>query len=199
MLNKTTELLNLRLAATPLQPEKGVAIMSDMSQLGVNYRGSSIVFEEGADPIVVKYTAYSKDSITAALPGDRAPEAPNLTDIANADNAPINLYSILSAARHSVFIFGDGYSDDALDALSEALHRQPESATYTVLLLRSQGSSSRLHGMFDRTLIDSEGHAYAGYNVDWTGVVIIRPDGVIGARVGGAAGVEQYFKGIFGV
>ncbi|KAF8202413.1 hypothetical protein BJ912DRAFT_944749 [Pholiota molesta] len=168
MLNKTTELLNLRLAATPLQPEKGVAIMSDMSQLGVNYRGSSIVFEEGADSIVVKQCS-------------------------------INLYSILSPARHSVFIFGDGYSDDALDALSEALHRQPESATYTVLLLRSQGSSSRLHGMFDRTLIDSEGHAYAGYNVDGTGVVIIRPDGVIGARVGGAAGVEQYFKGIFGV
>lgn len=199
MLNKTTELLNERLAATPLQPAKGDDIRSDMTQLGVNYRGSPIVFEEGADLTVIKYTAYSKDSITAALPGDRAPEVPHLTDIANVDNAPINLYSILSAARHSVFIFGDGYSDDTLDALSEVIRRQPESTTYTVLLLRSQGSSSGLHSKFDKTLIDSKGHAYAGYNVNGTCVVIVRPDGVIGGRVCGAAGVEQYFKGIFGV
>jgi hypothetical protein len=55
-----------------------------MTQLGVNYRGSSIVYnDEGAerhDP-ATSGSGYNKESETAAQPGDRAPEAPGLVNV----------------------------------------------------------------------------------------------------------------------
>ncbi|KAF9479547.1 monooxygenase [Pholiota conissans] len=203
MLNKTTELLDERLSAvtsTIVKPDQGDDIRADMTQLGINYRGSTILFEEGVqkDPSVVKLAGYSKGSIDGALPGDRAPEAPKLIDDADATHE-VSLYDILSPSRHTIVIFGDGYSVDVLDALSQAIRRQPENTIYGVLLRRSHDASSiGPDKNFDKTLTDSEGHAYAGYKAGGPCAVIVRPDGTIGARVFSAAGLESYFKGIFG-
>ncbi|KAI6033347.1 hypothetical protein EDC04DRAFT_2706926 [Pisolithus marmoratus] len=49
-------------------------------------------------------------------------------------------------------------------------------------------------------LIDQAGHAYRGYVVEEqeARVVVVRPDGVVGAIVHGVTGLEQYFEGVFG-
>jgi len=48
-------------------------------------------------------------------------------------------------------------------------------------------------------LEDRDGYAYMGYAVDKADniVVVVRPDGVIGAIVFGVEGTEEYFDGIF--
>lgn len=48
-------------------------------------------------------------------------------------------------------------------------------------------------------LIDQAGHAYRGYVVEEgeIEIVVVRPDGVVGAIVRGAAGLERYFEGVF--
>jgi hypothetical protein len=58
MLNKTTVLFN--------QVKKGVNVRrgNEMSQLGVNYRGSSIIFDDNAGDTTHKVPGYNKDSET---------------------------------------------------------------------------------------------------------------------------------------
>lgn len=48
--------------------------------------------------------------------------------------------------------------------------------------------------------VDQAGHAYRGYIVEreQIKVVVVHPDGVVVAVVGGAEGLEQYFEGVFG-
>ena len=77
-----------------------------MTQLGVNYRGSSIVYndDEGAeqrDPA----SGYNKESETAAQPGDRAPEAPGLVDMRSTGATLLSLFGIFAPSVHSVLVF----------------------------------------------------------------------------------------------
>ena len=53
---------------------------TDMSQLRVSYRGSSIIGEDNIRDTTLKVSEYNKDGATAACPGDRlgAPEIPSL-------------------------------------------------------------------------------------------------------------------------
>jgi len=49
-------------------------------------------------------------------------------------------------------------------------------------------------------LEDTKGHASASYHSELQGgcdIVVVRPDGIIGAVVRGAEGVERYFGRIF--
>ena len=52
-----------------------------------------------------------------------------------------------------------------------------------------------------RVLVDAEGHAYGGYAIaaERVTVVIVRPDGVIGAVFKNAGGVEKYFSKLMNV
>lgn len=65
-----------------------------------------------------------------------------------------------------------------------------------VLLLPATGSPS---GLADMVLVDSGGYAYTNYVVaqDTPTVIIVRPDGYIGALVtSGRMGIRNYFTGI---
>ena len=81
-----------------------------MTQLDVNYRDSSIVYnDEGAerhDPATLG-RRYNKESETAGQPGDRAPEAPRLGDVrsTSAQAATLSLFGIFAPSVHSVLVF----------------------------------------------------------------------------------------------
>ncbi|KJA28211.1 hypothetical protein HYPSUDRAFT_34602 [Hypholoma sublateritium FD-334 SS-4] len=197
MLNKTTELLTDRFGEAAPQPSRTEKIRADMTQLGVNYRGSSIILREGAESGSIQNIGYSKESVDAALPGDRAPEAPGLIDVA--DTPALTVYGLLSPRRHSVLIFSDGFSDKDLDAISDLLHQQSKDTVYGILIQSLQTPRVGHNDKFDRVLSDNAGHAYATYRVTGPCIVVVRPDGVIGARVAEPSGVVQYFKGVFNV
>ena len=214
MLNKTTELLkHVVNRKTGLNASEG-KLRNAMTQLGVNYHGSSIVYNEGAEHnLATLGSGYNKESETAAQPGDRAPEAPGLVDLRNtgAQAATLSLFGIFTPSVHSVLVFagnGTGSSNsDALHTLSDVIARQPESTVCGILIVSPESESpgdtagAQTNGLFDQVLVDRDGHAHTGYNIPVSGekvtVVVVRPDGFIGARVHSATGVEQYFGRIF--
>ena len=105
MLNKTTELFNQVSA-------RGVVSLSDadMTQLGVNYRGSSIIGEDDIGDTTIKVSGYNKDSETAACPGDRAPEVPSLINTTS-EHKRETLFGIFSPSHHSVLVFAKKYEE----------------------------------------------------------------------------------------
>lgn len=203
MLNKTTELLkyNLGTVAQPTEAE----IRKDMNQLGVNYRGSSLLYYKplDGDAVFVKRTGYNRASEIDALPGDRAPDAPELVGIGE-NNVNTSLFDIFLPGRHTVLVFAESDTTIAsLEPIAKALRSQPANTVQGLLLISKQiqNSVSASARSFDFALIDGDGHAFRGYRVqgqpEVAPVVIVRPDGVIGARFRGSEGIEHYFHGIF--
>ena len=170
-----------------------------MTQLGVNYRGSSIVYnDEGAsrhDPATLG-RGYNKESETAAQP-----EAPGLVDVRN-PAATLSLFGIFAPSVHTVLVFAGGNgsgngNSDTLYALSGVIARQPEGAVRGVLIVNPKlESESRGAGLFEQAVVDRDGHAYAGYDVSGEKVVV-QSDGFIGARVHSTTGIDRYFGRIF--
>ncbi|KAJ3515231.1 hypothetical protein NLJ89_g1895 [Agrocybe chaxingu] len=203
MLNKTTELFN---QAFKTGGGSEVKRGGDMTQLGVNYRWSSIVFEENLEPAIEdEAPAYSKKSETAARAGDRAPEAPGLVDLS--DNNVTSLFKVFSPSRHTVLIFS-GADSEVPRSICDIIKHQPQNTVHPILILpkgATTGATVRHSGSFGQVLIDAEGHAYAGYHIrapesepeEGMTTVVVRPDGVIGARTRGASGVQRYFKRVF--
>ncbi|PPQ68063.1 hypothetical protein CVT26_007347 [Gymnopilus dilepis] len=194
MLGKTTELLN-KLAKTGEFKRGG-----ELNQLGVNYRGSSIVYEDDVEVHTTRGAGYNDDSVTAARPGDRAPDAPGLVDAVEKSKPSVAVYDLLAPSVHTVLVFAN--TVEGHEPLLEIVKSLPEGSVKTVLLL-PKGSEAPVYGsaakQFDHVLVDQDGYAYAGYHIDNSsvGVAVVRPDGVVGARVLGAPGLKHYFNGIF--
>ena len=199
MLNKTTELFNhvVKTGGDMTQrPESG------FSQLGVTYRGSSIIGEDNIRDATIKVSEYNKDSETAACPGDRAPDVPLLIN-ATDEHKCKTLFSIFSPSHHSVLVFTKKYEETSALALSSVINRLglPGKAIRSVLILPSESHLNELQvsTIYDEVYIDSGDHAYAVYSLqgDQSWFVVVRPDGVVGARVHEIDGVERYFQHLF--
>ncbi|KAF7324332.1 FAD-binding-3 domain-containing protein [Mycena sanguinolenta] len=164
----------------------------DVQMLGVNYCGSSIVQEDGAVR-GAGATAYSKSSAGRVQAAYRAPDAPGLVRVrAGSDDTPTRLFDVFSVDVHTVLVFGGNEITHV-----EVLGRLPKETVRAVLLL-PQGQTTTDGASSALVLEDRAGHAYAGYGmrVDELSVVIVRPDGVIGAVSPTAEGVERYFQKI---
>ncbi|KAJ6481863.1 FAD binding domain-containing protein [Mycena sanguinolenta] len=162
----------------------------DIQMLGVNYCGSSIVLEDDAVQ-GAKVTPYSNTSTGRVQAAYRAPDAPGLVR-AGSEDAPTRLFSIFSIDAHTVLLFG---GDETTRA--EVVGRLPKEAVRAVVLL-PQGQTAADSASSALVLEDRAGHAYAGYGFpsDELTVVIVRPDGVVGAVVASVESVERYFKKI---
>ncbi|KAJ7754153.1 FAD binding domain-containing protein [Mycena maculata] len=170
---------------------------SELSMLGVNYAGSSIVLEAagagGAESDA--YTTAEGGRVQAAY---RAPDAPGLVRVGPAD-APTRLFDIFCASAHSVLVFGGDAAEYA--SVADVLARLPKGSTQLVVLLphgaMSGGNSEVSTGAM--VLEDRAGHAYRGYGLDADEltIVVVRPDGVVGAVISAADSVETYFRKIF--
>ena len=196
MLGKTTELFKQIIESRG--DISRVQRSADLTQLGVNYRGSPIIGEDDVRDTTLKVSGYNKDSETAACPGDRAPEVPSLIN-ATGEHKPETLFGIFSPSHHSVLVFTKKYEESSALALSSVINRLPRNTVRSILIVPSESNVNEVSKIYDEVFIDSGGHAYVGYGLlsDQSYFVVVRPDGVVGARVVEIAGVEDYFQKIF--
>lgn len=170
------------------------------NMLGVNYCFSSIVLDEFhriEDVKGLEASAYEVDDILRA--GARAPDAPKLIAMPEIDHGEMKLFDIFRPFVHTVLIFPA--FDAHIDASSviTALAKYSPGLVSSVIVLPQDSSVSALDGISSGLVLrDEEGHAYKAYGVEagQARIVIVRPDGWIGAIIRGVGGVEKYFSAI---
>ena len=202
MLNFTTKMLK----ATMDKPgdEARWKRTGNLNQLGVNYRWSSIVVDQSTDSSAGEnareaHSTYDAEADGLLRAGDRAPDAPGLVKI-NFDNhkssESTRLFKLLGPTHHTVLIFAD--AADVHASLQAALARFSKEHVRAVVLIRA-GTINMIQDVACDVFEDHDGHAYDAYKgaEGANGIIIIRPDGVIGAIVNDVDWVDRYFKAIF--
>ena len=198
MLGKTTEIFNKEIERSGNGTAGVPGRITHMTQLGVNYRGSSIIGEDDIQDTTVGVSGYNKDSETAACPGDRAPEVPSLINATGGHKCE-TLFGIFSPSHHSVLVFAKEYEEHSALALSSVINRLPGNTVHVILIVPFELNVNELGAVYNEVFVDSGCHACSSYGLpsDQSYFVIVRPDGVVGARVHEVAGVERYFQKIF--
>lgn len=168
-----------------------------LSQLGVNYRGSEIVFDEfhGEEEGAVA-SAYETDGVLRA--GCRAPYAAKLAVVGTGKE--ITIFDIFKTNLHTALIFPSTSDSGTVKELLKALADLPNATVQSVIILRNGSSLPQLgDSKADIVVEDTEGHAFTEYDVTGTEnkVVVVRPDGYIGALARDSKGVSQYFSRVF--
>ena len=164
--------------------------------LSVNYRFSPLVLDARGDGGITldemrahAYEGYGPDGGVRA--GDRAPQAPGLVDVRGVTTS---LFDVLKPDVHTDLFFTSGTSkeDGKVAAAVKEVQSYPAGSAQ-VVIIGSSGVPVAVDGM--AVYHDKEGYAARGLKVesDTPNVVVIRPDGYIGAFVHDAAGVRDYF------
>lgn len=208
MLNQTTALLNqtFRSKKDEASAFSGSGVLL---QLGVNYRSSSIVIDEQREEDdILEGIEEHEDLINDAYgiqntglqvrAGDRAPDAPGIVDLKmHTKNASARtLFDVLGSSYHTVLIFSD-MANHYMPVI-RALRAYPHGTVRSVIFIPPGGRVPVKADGADWVMEDKDGHAYAAYPIDTAcHVVIVRPDGVIGAVVRSWEGVKDYFRRIF--
>lgn len=212
MLNITTDLFNktfrLENAQAPSTGEDEVAGWQrgrKLFQLDINYRWSPIVLDErfAKDGSEVQ-NAYGIEGQDLRA-GDRAPDAPGLTQIGakQKDHILTRLFDVFDPTCHTALIFTSDPSDANTRALIDSLTKLPSGLARTVLILPQNLSDANI-GSFntDLAFIDAKGHAYKGYGLKASdgrsAVFIVRPDAMVGAFASSPLTVKSYFSKVFG-
>ncbi|KAJ7237009.1 hypothetical protein C8J57DRAFT_1439250 [Mycena rebaudengoi] len=171
---------------------------SALEMYGVNYRYSPIVVEERAalpredQNELMKAHAYQgyegKGSLCA---GDRAPEAPGLVQ---SDGVETSLFALFKPDVHSVIVFARDAQASFLGGVYDAVAAYAVQSVAQTLTICHKDAVGH-----NKYLVDRDGHAFSAYMIDEdvVTVVIVRPDGFIGAIVREGEGVARYFKKIF--
>lgn len=185
--------------------------------LDINYRWSSIVLE-GRDPNLgdeekrlsllteMKSRSYGGYQ-TGLCAGDRAPESPGLIfpQPSKASGKPgdkTSLFKLFSFLKHTIIIFAPSSKHDAVKEILFATAGISKDSVQ-VIVITPMGVDDAVEGAkqegVDIELLDRDGHAHDGYFVKKgeLNVVIVRPDGYIGAIIKDKAGVGKYFEQIF--
>ena len=155
------------------------------------------------DEVTTERNPYGQDS-SKLRAGDRAPDAPGLVEVGGTSAKPVNAFHLFDVTRHLVLVFDRG-DEKALREVARGLERYaaPSPPLVAVAVILPQGSAhgSAPHVKNARVFIDSEGHAFTQYQLQDatdTTVVVIRPDGFIGAFAPSVEVVHDYFARVFG-
>ena len=188
MLSKTTHLLN------NFYQQEGRTRDIELRQLGVNYRGSSIVIDESPsatpDEKIDPYRSGGAGSTLRA--GDRAPDAPAILSV-HGPGAQ-RLFDLFKPDRHTVLVFDTTLQREVV----EAVKGYPTGTIATAAVIPTGSTFEHSNGVPDHIFLDLKGFAYKHYQTEANlKVVIVRPDMFIGAVVGGREGIQKYFDGIF--
>ncbi|KAK0469981.1 FAD binding domain-containing protein [Desarmillaria tabescens] len=172
----------------------------NLRQLGVNYRGSTLVVDEKHTRRGEFIDPYRSGEDGTVRGGDRAPDAPGLVAV-NDDSISTSLFEIFQFTCHTVLIFSDP-KDDQSDILNISTSYPQGLVQSVVIYPQSTTPPSMLavHRLADHVFADRDGFAYKNYNIvgsDATKVVVVRPDGYIGALISGADSLASYFGAIF--
>lgn len=169
-----------------------------LKQLGVNCRWSSVVVDEQPDARNLAHAGAYLDRDPAVLyAGDRAPDAPGLVPI-NGKSTSTSLFTLFSLSHHTVLVFGGNAS-----LLTELRHMLCGALRSLVKLVRILDGSLKeaedQEGGADVALVDRDGHAHDAYSPVTQGfpIIVVRPDGVVGAIVESRAGLKRYLDGVF--
>ena len=163
-------------------------------QLEINYRWSPIVFDargnDGLSEDDLKAHAYEGYNAGDVRAGDRAPNAPALV---SGDGTESALFDLFKPTHHTVLVFAPR-GDEA--EILQAIQIYPSGTVQTVVLGKDAVPQT-VDGA--ESYHDKEGHAYRAYQVDGDTVtiVVVRPDGYVGAVVYDITGLETYFSRIF--
>ncbi|KAF8185711.1 FAD binding domain-containing protein [Pholiota molesta] len=203
MLQITEKILETTVAESSSQT--GWDRSGHLNQLGVNYRWSSIVLDEERQlkgPEFAKISTYDADPKLGLYAGDRAPDAPGLVEVGSQPHETANetrLFDLFSPTHHTLLIFTD--KPDFRSVLAD-LDAYPADLVRIVVILE-KGTVGAVQNDAKTPIIleDRDGHAYSTYmQADATrGIYIIRPDSVIGARVGALEVAVAYKRSKTGV
>jgi len=167
----------------------------ETTQLGVNYRWSPVVLDERQHAPATEPDPYGLDG-SPLQAGDRAPSASGLV---NPSKGELILFDLFGPSWHTILVFaGTGKSN-----LTPSLITDPKVKALTELdLLRIHVIVSNSTTAYDEgvsVVIDQEGHAHRGYEVESgeTIIMVVRPDGILGAVVYGVDGLRKYLEMIF--
>jgi len=107
-----------------------------------------------------------------------------------------SVFNLLTHTKHTVLIFST--TPDVQPVLTE-VQRFPAEVIQSFIILPSTPTYMNAAASGATVLVDKEGHAYNGYIVaeGVLNVVIIRPDGFIGAIVTNATDIGKYFSKVF--
>ena len=165
---------------------------------GVNYRFSSIVLEERDktpldmdDALAHAYAGY--EALPAIRAGDRAPDAPGML----LNGQETSFFKIFSVTRHTILVFTATSHTGEAEEDAIALAREYEKVAQTYLI----SPRKLLSQVVVPTLYDGDGYAHENYFVGENSgdVIIVRPDGFIGAIVQDSEGARRYFSKILAV
>ncbi len=162
---------------------------------GVNYRFSGLVLEERDahphDHETARARAYQgyENMPSVLRAGDRAPDAPVL--VSTIDGHSTSLFALLRPYLHTIVVFSA--ENHPMDEILAVCREYPSEIVQTVVV-----SVVSVDGLNVPGFVDQNGHARRAYRAraDGTDVVIIRPDGFIGAIVCDANGLTRYFSKI---
>ncbi|GIH19700.1 FAD-dependent monooxygenase [Rugosimonospora africana] len=140
--------------------------------LTLNYRGGPLSRDERADPGTVRA-------------GDRAPDAP----VTGADGRAIRLFDLFHGPHWTLLAFGAAHAP-TVASLGDRFG--PVLRAHTVV---RQGEPAD-----QDAVVDSDGHARAGYDLTGDALVLIRPDGYVGlvASPGSIERVTEYWAALHG-
>ncbi|EEB92314.1 hypothetical protein MPER_09199 [Moniliophthora perniciosa FA553] len=194
MLEMTTVLMRQDLAPTgsTTRFQRGV----ETRQLGVTYRRSPILVDERYRDENETVDPYRSGLDGTAHAGDRAPEAPGLKHLDSGEKTSI--FEVFDATSHTVLFFGNPISD--VQESLEFVAKYPKNLVKSALV-SPQGSallSTSDKILPDYVFVDGDGHAYKNYRVQPGDafIVVVRPDGYIGAVAKGFSGLKEYFRNI---
>ncbi|EIW84632.1 hypothetical protein CONPUDRAFT_116765 [Coniophora puteana RWD-64-598 SS2] len=190
MLNITTSLLDKTFGPTRGTVESAMERGRLLFMLGVNYRTSPIVVDEfsaGVPPVA----AYMLDKSDELVAGDRAPDAPGLVE----ETATVRLFDIFKPTHHTALVFVPN-----VEAAADLLRSfEPYSTIARPVVVLPASANSSPSTTSARIVIDKDNYAHTHYIIkEEPRVVVVRPDGVVGAIVAGSSGVQKYFDLIRG-
>lgn len=199
MLNITTTLLNKAFQAGTEGSASSWTRGEEFKQLGVNYRGSPIVVDHtpnaGKNEFVDPYRSGGGQGDLRG--GDRAPDGPGLAAVLGP--SVTHIFDLFGSTYHTVLIFSAGV--ETQKAVLDAVKRHAEGTIRTAIVLpRGHATPPAEDIVADHLIEDFVGLAYETYgSVVGKGleVIVVRPDGVVGAIVEGGHGLEEYFASIF--
>ncbi|KAH7908660.1 monooxygenase [Hygrophoropsis aurantiaca] len=168
-----------------------------LSQLGINYRWSSVIVDQRArdtrgeesEPGVKDSYGQFSDAVVHA--GDRAPDASHLVNLLTKEEK--TLFQIFGASFHTAIFFPARDRDGS--RLLDCLKRYPPEFIRLIAVVTESEGYVDLGESGTDTYHDSQGHAYNNYSMgDMSMVVIVRPDGIVGAIVHDEVGLQTYFQ-----
>ncbi|KLO15429.1 hypothetical protein SCHPADRAFT_849655 [Schizopora paradoxa] len=184
-----------------------------LHQLEVNYRWSPIVLDQRfADTEAAKQSNPYGAEGHEARAGDRAPDAPKLLVVASpverhgmaSVGENTRLFDVFNPGKHTVLVFVSEKNFAETSVILKALD-EFKNIVHVVFVFPNQIPSEQIlrqQKIVSAGLVlkDTEGHAHDGYGVkdDCSSVVIVRPDGVIGAFVQDENGIAKYFSLMLG-